>query len=98
MMQIQQGMQRLTNAAPGLLPGMGINPMGGTARPPPAPGNMPNNAYNMQHLMSQVSLVKACLISTGSYAKSHIFYRNHVNIQKWLVVAVTQLIECSRQL
>ena len=74
MMQIQQGMQRLTNAAPGLLPGMGINPMGGTARPPPAPGNMPNNAYNMQHLMSQVSLVKACLISTGSNAKSHIFY------------------------
>jgi len=54
MMQIQQGMQRLTNAAPGLLPGMGINPMGGTARPPAAPGNMPNNAYNMQNLMSQM--------------------------------------------
>ena len=54
MMQIQQGMQRLTNAAPGLLPGMGINPMGGTARPPPAAGNLPNNAYNMQNLMSQV--------------------------------------------
>ena len=47
-------MQRLTNAAPGLLPGMGINPMGSTARPSPAPGAMPNNAYNMQNLMSQV--------------------------------------------
>lgn len=53
MMQIQQGMQRLTNAAPGLLPGMGINPMGAATRPQ-APTSMPNNAYNMQNLMSQV--------------------------------------------
>ena len=59
MMQIQSGMQRLTNAAPGLLPGMGINSPGAQAQgggaPRPAP-NMPgNNAYNMQSLMSQVS-------------------------------------------
>ena len=56
MMQIQQGMQRLTNAAPGLLPGMGINNPGapGGTRPAPAPGMPPNNAYNMQQLMSQV--------------------------------------------
>lgn len=60
MMQIQQGMQRLTNAAPGLLSGMGINPMGGGAggpRPQTTP-NLPNNAYNMQNLMSQVHFVK----------------------------------------
>ena len=52
MMQIQQGMQRLTNAAPGLLPGMGINTGAANVRPP-AP-NTQNSAYNMQNLMSQV--------------------------------------------
>ena len=59
MMQIQQGMQRLTNAAPSLLPGMGINTMGPGAgapnRPAAAPPAAPNNAYNMQNLMSQVN-------------------------------------------
>lgn len=52
MMQIQQGMQRLTNAAPGLLPGMGINTGAANVRPP-AP-NTQNSAYNMQNLMSQM--------------------------------------------
>lgn len=62
MMQIQQGMQRLTNVAPGLLRGMGIDSMagGGGARPgqpggqPQQPGQPGGDMYNMSNLMSQM--------------------------------------------
>jgi len=59
MMQIQQGMQRLTMAAPGLLPGIGVaSPYGQQTGSPgrmpnPQAGGRQNDAY-IQSLMSQM--------------------------------------------